>query len=158
MVIAENNDLNIIDQGMQYILLQEQIKLRKQGFRVEFPPTFRDKDSPSAGQSLGSPSQDMNPEQSSYCMQMGLKLFVGRVDCKKVQRSNENTMFFNSQPGIIFPEQTLQQLRIALKMQSGAYMFINRLGSYHQNLSLETFFNIKLMRVETSQQSEMQSV
>ena len=49
MVIAENNDLNIIDQGMQYILLQEQIKLRKQGFRVEFPPTFRDRDSPSAG-------------------------------------------------------------------------------------------------------------
>ncbi len=40
-------------------------------------------------------------------------------------------MFFNQQPGMIFPEETLKQLRIALKMQSGAYMFINRLGSYH---------------------------
>mmetsp|Transcript_14897 Transcript_14897/g.20179 ORF Transcript_14897/g.20179 Transcript_14897/m.20179 type:complete len:81 (+) Transcript_14897:2221-2463(+) len=79
---------------------------------------------------------------------MGLKLFTGRIDCKKVQKSSENqNIFFNSAPGVIFPESALQQLRLALKMQSGSYMFINRLGSYHQNLSLETFFNIKLRSV-----------
>ena len=33
-------------------------------------------------------------------------------------------------------------------MQGGAFMFINRLGSYHKNLSLEAFFKIKLIRLE----------
>ena len=34
-------------------------------------------------------------------------------------------------------------------MQGGAFMFINRLGSYHKNLSLEAFFKIKLIRLES---------
>ena len=45
-------------------------------------------------------------------------------------------------------------MRIGLKMQSEAYMFINRLGSYHRNLSLEAFFNIKLVHVATESASQ----
>ena len=45
------------------------------------------------------------------------------------------------------PESELKQLKIGLKMQGGAYMFINRLGSYHKNLSLDTFFKIKLTKI-----------
>lgn len=44
MVIAEHNQLNWIDQSMQYLMKQEQIKLRKQGYHAEFPPFFRDKE------------------------------------------------------------------------------------------------------------------
>ena len=43
MVITEDNKLNWIDQSMQYLMKQEQIKLRKQGFQAEFPPFFRDR-------------------------------------------------------------------------------------------------------------------
>ena len=48
------------------------------------------------------------------------------------------------------PESELIQLKIAIKMQGGSYMFINRLGSYHKNLSLDTFFKIKLTKIATS--------
>lgn len=55
MVIAENNKLNQIDQGIQYTMKQEQRKLRKQGFQAEFPPFFRDRDQSDS---------ETNPEQS----------------------------------------------------------------------------------------------
>ena len=44
MIIAEDNRLNLIDQGLQYVLKEEQKKLGKQGFQVDFPPFFRDRD------------------------------------------------------------------------------------------------------------------
>ena len=47
------------------------------------------------------------------------------------------------------PEEEPRQIKVALKMQNGAYMFINRLGSYHKNLSLDTFFKIKLTKLAT---------
>lgn len=49
MIIAENNQLNLIDQSLQYVLKVEQRKLRKQGFRVEFPPFFRERDESEIG-------------------------------------------------------------------------------------------------------------
>ena len=33
-------------------------------------------------------------------------------------------------------------------MQGGAYIYVNRLGSYHKNLSLDTFFKIKVINIE----------
>ena len=53
----------------------------------------------------------------------------------------------NNAEGTEIPESELKQLKIGLKMQGGAYMFINRLGSYHKNLSLDTFFKIKLTKI-----------
>ena len=81
-------------------------------------------------------------------MQMGYKLFTGRTICKKVQsKSNDGKAFFVRENEGLIPESELRQLKIAIKMQGGAYMFINRLGSYHKNLSLDTFFKIKLTKI-----------
>lgn len=86
-----------------------------------------------------------------YCTQMGYKLFTGRTVCKKVQKpsgeSGSQSLFVRSNEGSAIPESELRQLKVALKMQGGAYMFINRLGSYHKNLSLDTFFKIKLTKI-----------
>ena len=42
----------------------------------------------------------------------------------------------------------LKKVKLCLRMQGGAYMYVNRLGSYHTNLSLDTFFNIKLKQLK----------
>lgn len=39
-------------------------------------------------------------------------------------------------------------MSLGLKMQGNAFIYVNRLGSYHRNLSLDTFFNIKLSKIE----------
>jgi len=85
-------------------------------------------------------------------MQMGYKLWTGRTVCKKVQKSSNESnssqaYFMRYEEGMTIPESTLSQMRIGLKMQSQAYMFINRIGSYHANLSLDTFFKVKLVRM-----------
>ena len=85
---------------------------------------------------------------SAYCMQMGYKLFIRSTICKKIQKSGEKAYFIR-QDTEKMPEEELRQIKVALKMQNGAYMFINRLGSYHKNLSLDTFFKIKLTKLAT---------
>ena len=42
-------------------------------------------------------------------------------------------------------------------MQGGAYIYVNRLGSYHKNLSLDTFFKIKVINIEESKSSPAKS-
>ena len=73
IVIAENNELNEVDQAMQYTMKVEQAKLRKRGYQAEFPPFFRVK-------SEGEASLDC----SAYTMQMGIRLNTGSYVCKKV--------------------------------------------------------------------------
>lgn len=77
---------------------------------------------------------------------MGLKLYTGRSICKKISvpHTGQSQQFFLRQKSI--PEQELKQVKIGLKMQGGSYMFINRIGSYHSNLSLQTFFNVRLIQ------------
>ena len=81
-------------------------------------------------------------------MQMGLQLSTGRSVCKKValpSTADQGSHFFIRQS--VIPEEELKQVKIGLKMQGGSYMFINRIGSYHRNLSLQTLFNIKLVQL-----------
>lgn len=102
MIIAEDNRLNLIDQSLQYVLQTEQKKLRKQGFKVEFPPFFRERDETEDG--LNAEQAKLPEDQSSYCMQMGIKLNTGRSICKKVALPNagQNQQFFMRQT--VIPE------------------------------------------------------
>ena len=43
IIITENNELNLIDQGMEHVVKLEQEKLCKQGFKALFPAFFRDR-------------------------------------------------------------------------------------------------------------------
>ena len=66
---------------------------------------------------------------------MGYKLFTGRIICKKVEKSSSSGskpfLLGVSDASSLVSESELQQTKIALKMQGGSYMYINRLGSYH---------------------------
>ena len=48
----------------------------------------------------------------------------------------------------MFSDEQLEEYKVAMRMQGGAYMFVKRIGNYHKSLSLDVFFKIRVRRIE----------
>ena len=77
----------------------------------------------------------------------GFKLYTWTTSCRIVKKANDELFkaSLDEKKSNEETEKEMKSIKLAIKMQGGAYMYVNRLGSYHTNLSLDTFFSIKLI-------------
>lgn len=152
MVIAENNELNTVDKAIELILVEEQLQLSESGYRLEFPPIFRKRaEQQESADTPESTAPNSSSEQSVYCLWTGFKLHSWTSTCSVVKKEGEEYFGVKPAKGVQSKDEIareLKKVKLGLKMQGGAYMYVNRLGSYHSNLSLDTFFNIKLRKLQ----------
>ena len=115
---------------MERILTAEQHKLNENGYRIEFPPIFRvDSETTETNQVPELTQTDpLLAEKSLYSLWTGFKLNAWNTSCEVVKKQGEEH-FSKKQRKVSQTEQS--NLKLAIRMQGGAFMYVNRLGSYH---------------------------